>query len=54
MTKFVVVLFGALTLGAAYMTFYDVGVMEPTVKKASAREGSVHGGFRSSGRIRGK
>lgn len=54
MTRLVMVIFGALTVGAAYLTFYDVGVMEPSVKKVSAREGSMHGGFRGSGRARGK
>ena len=54
MSRLVVVIFGVLTLGAAYLTFYDVGVMEPSVKKVSARDGSLHGGFHGSGRVRGK
>lgn len=38
MTKFMFVAFTALTLCAAWMTYYDVGVKDPVV---SAREGSA-------------
>ncbi len=52
MTKLFIVLFGLLTLGAAYLTSYDVGVAEATVNKYSARAGSVHSGYRGGGGYR--
>ncbi len=52
MTKLFIVLFGLLTLGAAYLTSYDVGVAEATVNKHSARAASLHGGYRGGGGYR--
>ncbi len=54
MTKLFIAVFGVMTLGAGYLTVNDVGVMEPTIQKASVRSGSSHrhggvffiGGFR--------
>ena len=55
MSKIFLVLFGVMTLGAVYLTVNDVGVMEPTITKHSARQGSVHrGGFVAGGYRRGK
>ncbi len=48
MTKLFIAVFGVMTLGAGYLTVNDVGVMEPTIQKASVRSGSSHrhgGGF---------
>lgn len=52
MTKLFIALFGLLTLGAVYLTSYDVGVAEATVTKRSARAGSVHSGYRGGGGYR--
>ena len=49
MTKFIMLLFFSMTAGAAYMTMYDVNVMEPSIKKHSVRQGSTHRGFRGGG-----
>ncbi len=54
MTKLFIAVFGVMTLGAGYLTVNDVGVMEPTIQKASVRSGRSHrhggvffiGGFR--------
>lgn len=43
MTKLFIALFGAMTLGAGFLTLNDVGVMEPNLEKRSVRGGSVHG-----------
>lgn len=42
MTKLLIAVFGAMTLGAGYMTMNDVGVMEPSIEKRSVRGGSTH------------
>lgn len=52
MTKLFMVLFGLMTLGAAYLTLYDVGVAEATVDKPSVRSGSVHRGYVGGGGFR--
>ena len=44
MTKLFIAVFGAMTLGAGYLTANDVGVMEPTIEKRSIRGGSAHRG----------
>ncbi|MFT5392195.1 MAG: hypothetical protein ACI8PT_002392 [Gammaproteobacteria bacterium] len=44
MTKLFMAIFGAMTLGASYMTVNDVGVMEPSIEKHSVRTGSTHRG----------
>ena len=50
MSKFIFIVFTTLTIGAMYMTTFDVGVMEPSIKKSS-REGSAHAyGLRGVGR----
>ena len=49
MSRFIFILFSVLTLGAVYATLYDVGVLEPSIKKSS-REGSLHHGLRGVGR----
>lgn len=54
MTRVFIVVFGALTLLAGYLTVYDVGVMEPSVQKHSVRQGSVHRGHVGGGYRRGK
>jgi hypothetical protein len=55
MTKLFLVLFGVLTIGSLYLTVNDVGVMEPTITKHTARQGSVHrGGYVGTGYRRGK
>jgi len=46
MTKFLMAMFFSLTAGAAYMTLYDVNVMEPSIEKHSVRQGSTHRGVR--------
>jgi len=48
MTRFMLVVFTALTVGAAWMTYYDVGVKDPVVD--SAREGSAGHILRGSSR----
>lgn len=52
MTKFMLILFGGLTLGAAALTLTDAGVMEPSIEKPSVRQDSAHAGIRSLGRYR--
>lgn len=47
MTKLVLVLFTALTLGAGYLTLYHVGVEDGAVVR-SVRDGSVAGSARAS------
>lgn len=57
MTKLFIALFGAMTLGAGYLTVNDVGVMEPSIQKHSVRSGSTHrrgGGFFVGGYRGGK
>ncbi|MDX1519061.1 MAG: hypothetical protein R3318_02980 [Gammaproteobacteria bacterium] len=54
MTKFFVLVFGALTAAAVYTTVYDVGVQDTSFKKQSVREGSVHRGHRLGSTRRGK
>lgn len=41
MKVFMFVLFGALTSGAIYMTYYDVGAGEPKLTTQSVRSGSL-------------
>lgn len=48
MTKFMLVVFTALTLGAAWLTYHDTGVKEPNID--SVREGSTGHGLRGTGR----
>lgn len=48
MSKMVFALFTLLTVGASYMTVYDVGVGEPSIE--NVREGSTHRGTRGVGR----
>ena len=52
MTKLFIVLFSFLTLGATYLTLYDVGVTEATVVKPSVRSGSVNRGYVGGGGFR--
>jgi hypothetical protein len=52
MTRFLLVLFGLLTLGASYLTMYDVGVAQATVDKHSVRSGSAHRGHIGGGGFR--
>lgn len=52
MTKFMLILFGGLTLGAAALTLTDAGVMAPTIDRPSVRQDSAHTGIRSVGRYR--
>ena len=42
MTKVFMVFFGLMTVGAIYMTAFDVGVMDPSITKHSVRQGSTH------------
>ncbi|MDM8548037.1 hypothetical protein [Candidatus Venteria ishoeyi] len=42
MAKFALLIFGSLTLGAAYLTAYDVGVQEASAYHSqSVRQGSA-------------
>ena len=41
MGKVMLGVFAVLTFGAIFMTVNDVGVMEPTLKKADVRQGST-------------
>ena len=54
MTKVFIVVFGMMTLTATYLTATDVGVMEPSIKKHSVRQGSVYTRSRVGGYRRGK
>lgn len=49
MTKVMMLLFFSMTASAAYMTWNDVNVQDPSIKKYSVRQGSNHQGFRGSG-----
>jgi len=52
MTRILLFLFGSLTLGATYMTMYDVGVAQAKVDKHSVRSSSVHRGHIGGGGFR--
>lgn len=49
MIKVFSVIFAGLTAGAVYMTMNDVGVLDPTIRKPSVRQGSVASGGRVHG-----
>lgn len=46
-------LFGILSVGAIYMTYNDVGVIDSSVKKHNIRNGSVHHRSHRRGSYRG-
>ena len=54
MTRWFFLLFTSLTLGAAILTYYSVGIEEPDKDTASVRSGSHGGGFSSGGYSAGK
>lgn len=62
LTKVMLVLFAGLTMGTAYMSYYSVGLAEPSGNVYSVRAGSVGSGrvsygsgssYRSSGGFSG-
>ncbi len=54
MTRWFTALFASLTLGAAILTYYSVGIDEPDKESASVRSGSHGGSFSSGGYSAGK
>ncbi len=53
MNSFFIGLFGLLSVGAAYMTYNDIGVIDNSVQKHNIRNGSVHHRSHSRGSYRG-
>ena len=54
MTRWFFLFFASLTLGAALLTYYSVGIEEPDKDVASVRSGSHGGGLSSGGYNAGK
>lgn len=55
MARWIALLFSALTVGAAALTYYNVGMEETRFEEASSvRQGSHGGGFSSGGYSPGK
>ncbi|HRJ51131.1 MAG TPA: hypothetical protein PLE99_00065 [Candidatus Thiothrix moscowensis] len=55
MARWMMLLFAALTVGAALLTYYNVGLEETYLEDASSvRQGSHGGGFSSGGYSPGK
>jgi len=54
MSRWFLLFFSSLTIGAAVLTYYSVGIEEPDKDNASVRSGSHGGGVSSGGYSAGK